>query len=132
MKRSKIMALLLAFCLVLASCGKETEEFVCVQSFEYHFYPEEYEEKYSTFEKEVAIKTDTDYQFLLDADCEAGTMKICVIWKDGDQTTYTVDPDSPCGGGGFVPAGTSDIALFQIAIEKETKGQVAVDILARE
>ena len=132
MKRSKITALLLAFCLVLASCGKEAEEFACVQSFEYHFYPGEYEEKYSTFEKEVAVKTDTDYQFLLDADCEAGTMKICVICEDGGQKTYTVAPDTPCGESVFVPAGTSDIALFQIAIEKETKGQITVDILARE
>ena len=69
MKRSEraIAGLIsLGLLLGLSACGRapeEAEEFVSRQAFEYHFYPEEYEEEYSSVGRTLPLDGEIDYQF---------------------------------------------------------------------
>lgn len=80
MKRSeKAIAGLISVGLVLglSACGRapeEAEEFVSRQAFEYHFYPEEYEEEYSSVGRTLPLDGETDYQFRIEAECASGTI----------------------------------------------------------
>lgn len=82
MKRSeRAIAGLISLGLVLglSACGRapeEAEEFVSRQAFEYHFYPEEYEEEYSSVGRTLPLDGETDYQFRIEAECASGTMEI--------------------------------------------------------
>ena len=66
MKRSeRAIAGLISLGLVLglSACGRapeEAEEFVSRQAFEYHFYPEEYEEEYSSVGRTLPLEGETD------------------------------------------------------------------------
>ena len=81
MKRSeRAIAGLISLGLVLglSACGRapeEAEEFVSRQAFEYHFYPEEYEEEYSSVGRTLPLEGETDYQFRIEAECASGTME---------------------------------------------------------
>ena len=78
MKRSeRAIAGLISLGLVLglSACGRapeEAEEFVSRQAFEYHFYPEEYEEEYSS---ELA---DSSGSFLIESVTYSGDRKSVV------------------------------------------------------
>ena len=91
MKRSeKAIAGLISLGLVLglSACGRapeEAEEFVSRQAFEYHFYPEEYEEKYSSVGRTLPLEGETDYQFRIEAECASGTMEIRVTCGTEEQ-----------------------------------------------
>ena len=93
-KYKKIGVYLLAICLIFAltACNdSEADEFTSLQSFEYHFIPEEYEEEYSEYEKTITLEADTDYQFKVDATCESGTIEIRNIKLHG----IDIEPTGP-------------------------------------
>ena len=91
MKRSEraIAGLIsLGLLLGLSACGRapeEAEEFVSRQAFEYHFYPEEYEEEYSSVGRTLPLEGETDYQFRIEAECASGTMEIRVTCGTEEQ-----------------------------------------------
>ena len=64
------------------------DEFTSLQSFEYHFIPEEYEEEYSEYEKVITLEADTDYQFKVDAACESGTIEIGLTYENAEEKMY--------------------------------------------
>ena len=76
-KNIVVCLLAVCFAFALTACNNsESDEFTSLQSFEYHFFPEEYEKEYSEHEKTITLRTDTDYQFKVDAACESGTIEI--------------------------------------------------------
>lgn len=91
MKRSeRAIAGLISLGLVLglSACGRapeEAEEFVSRQAFEYHFYPEEYEEEYSSVGRTLPLDGETDYQFRIEAECASGTMEIRITCGTEEQ-----------------------------------------------
>ncbi len=133
MKRYKIAAVclvVLCFAFMLSACnGKERAEFTSLQSFEYHFYPEEYEEEYSDFEKSFTLDADTDYQFQVDANCESGTMEISINYGSTEEKLYIVSSAAPCDETISIPANTSDTVSFMIHIEADTKGAIVGELL---
>ena len=67
-KNIVVCLLAVCFAFALTACNNsESDEFTSLQSFEYHFFPEEYEKEYSEHEKTITLQTDTDYQFKVDA-----------------------------------------------------------------
>lgn len=135
MKRIEtIAALLLALCFALAfaACSREPDEFTSVQSFAYHFFPEEYEEEYSEFEKTFSLQANADYQLKVDCLCESGTIEIHILYENTEQTVYTADSSAPCSDTISIPAGTTDTVTFRITIGPDTKGQVAGELLVCE
>ncbi len=136
MKQSKrIAAFVLAICFIfaLAACNNsEQDDFTSLQSFEYHFYPEEYEEEYNTYEKAFTLESDTDYQFQINAICEKGTIKICFIYENAENKTYIVNSSAPCNDTITIPANTTNTVSFTITITHETNGNIVVETLTRQ
>lgn len=128
----KITALLMAICLMfsLSACSSGKEEYESTQGFEFHFYPDEYEEEYSEVSKTLSLEADTDYQLKIAASCESGTMEISVKYADGDAKDYSLNSDTPCNELLSIPANmTSEVSVI-VSIEPDTKGKVIGDLLA--
>ena len=135
MKRyRKVAVLLFALCLALAltACNNsEPDEFTSLQSFEYHFFPEEYEQEYSEYEKTLTLEANADYQFKVDAVCESGTIEISLIYENADEKMYIVNSSAPCNDEIIIPANTTETAFFTITIVPETKGDISIEVLTR-
>jgi hypothetical protein len=124
---------IVCFAAALSACAKsKPDEFTSLQSFEYHFYPEEYEEAYSEYEKSFPLEADTDYQLQIDAACESGTIEICIHYKEAEDKIYLVNFETPCRDTVSIPANTADAVSFSAAITPETKGEVIGEIFARK
>ena len=73
MKRFKKMAtLLFALCFVsvLSACSGGDGKYESISGFEYHFYPEEYEEEYSEIARDVELKSGKAYKILIQSVCD--------------------------------------------------------------
>ena len=68
-----LCAALLAAALV--ACGSQSE-YELQQNFEYHFYPDEYEEAFSQVEKTIMLEDGTEYRIQIQAACESGTLTV--------------------------------------------------------
>ena len=118
----------------LCACGnkEEAEEFETNSSFEYHFLPEEFEEKYNEVTEVIDIEADKEYQVILEATCKEGTMQIDVV-KDGEvDTTYSVDSNSPCKESIEVPKNSVSEVDIIIHINETTNGSVLGEIKTKE
>lgn len=122
-----LMAALLAAALV--ACGSQPD-YELRQNFEYHFYPEEYEEAYSRVEKSLTLENRTEYQVKIQAACENGTLTVSTACA-GEEQAYIVSPDTPCGESIFLTTGSTGQADFVITIEPDTQGSVIVELWAR-
>lgn len=130
-KRTISLFLALSMLFMLTGCKESnTTEYTMVQSFEYHFYPEEYEEKYNEFNKSYTLASDKDYQVKLSATCEDGTMEILITDGENEQR-YKVSPSDPCNEIISVTANSSSTMSFTVIIEEETNGSVIGEILSR-
>lgn len=109
-------------------CSSGGAEYENGQSFEYHFYPEEYDTDYGVVNKTLSLQSDKDYQIKIDASCSAGSMEISVLYKDGD-ILYVVNSNEPCNETIAIAAHTTDEVTFNILIEADTAGSVVVDTL---
>ena len=131
-KKIAVCLLTICFAFALTACNNsDQDEFTSLQSFEYHFFPEEYEEEYSEYEKVITLEADTDYQFKVDAACESGTMEIGLTYKNAEEKMYIVNSSAPCNEKINIPANTTETAYFTITIDPETKGDVVVEVLTR-
>lgn len=129
---NKVMTFLVIFCaaFALSACGsRESDEFTSLQSFEYHYYPEEYEEEYSELNDSLILEADTEYQIKVNSACESGTIEIGIKNINGGDKTYIVSPSEPCRDTISIPANTTDAVSFTINIEPDTRGDVVVEIL---
>lgn len=131
-KKIAVCLLAICFAFALTACNNsDQDEFTSLQSFEYHFFPEEYEEEYSEYEKVITLEADTDYQFKVDATCESGTIEISLTYENAEEKMYIVNSSAPCNDKINIPANTTETACFSITIVPETKGDVAVEVLTR-
>jgi len=129
----KTIACLIAICIALSlsACSGGKDEYESLQGFEFHFYTEEYEEKYSTVSKTLSLDANTDYQLQLDATCEGGTMEIYILYEDTNENTFSVNEDSPCSELLTIPAGTASEVTVTVSIEPETEGEVIGDLMSK-
>ena len=126
-----VSLLAVCFAFALTACNNsESDEFTSLQSFEYHFFPEEYEKEYSEHEKTITLEADTDYQFKVDAACESGTIEISLTYENAEET-IVVNSSAPCYDKITIPANTTETACFTISVDSETKGNVVVEVLTR-
>ena len=131
-KKIAVCLFAICFAFALTACNdSDPDEFTSLQSFEYHFFPEEYEEEYSEYEKVITLEADTDYQFKVDATCESGTIEITPTYENAEEKMYIVNSSAPCNDKINIPANTTETACFTITIVPETKGDVAVEVLTR-
>ena len=131
-KKIAVCLLAICFAFALTACNNsDQDEFTSLQSFEYHFFPEEYEEEYSEYEKVITLEADTDYQFKVDATCESGTIEISLTYENAEEKMYIVNSSAPCNDKINIPANTTETACFTITIVPETKGDVVVEVLTR-
>ena len=130
-KKIAVCLLAICFAFALTACNNsDQDEFTSLQSFEYHFFPEEYEKEYSEHEKTITLEADTDYQFKVDAACESGTIEISLTYENAEET-ITVNSSAPRNDKITIPANTTETACFTISVDSETKGNVVVEVLTR-
>lgn len=127
----KPAALWTALCLIfsLSACSGNKEEYESVQGFEFHFYPEEYQEAYSEVSKTLPLDAGTDYRLQLDATCASGTMGISVLWG-AEEKIYTVNSEAPCNEILTIPGNAASEVTITVSIEPDTRGSVIGDLLA--
>ena len=127
-----LIALFLMMCFVfsLSACSGSEAEYESTREFEFHFYPEEYEEGYSEVSKTLSL-ADTDYQLKIVAFCECGTMGISVKYADEDAKDYTVNADTPCNELLSIPANTANEISVVVSIEPDTQREVIAELLAK-
>lgn len=133
-KSKKFIVFLFIFCIMFgfSACGKiKADEFISLQKFEYHFYPEEYEEEFNELQKTFTLEADTEYQFQVNAACESGTIVISIDCKNEESKEYLVDSSAPCTETISFPANTTDTVYFVITIQPDTKGDVVGELLTR-
>lgn len=125
------MLFILAFCsaFYLVACrSSEPDEYTFLQSFKYHFYPEEYEEEFSKFQRGITLEAGKECKLQVDTTCERGTIKISISHENADDKIYEVSPTVSCSDTISIPANTADSVLFEISIDSETKGQIIGEI----
>lgn len=127
-KKIVICILIFYFAITISACNNKSNEFSSIQSFEYHFYPEEYEEEYSKYKKSFTLEADTDYQLQLNAVCESGTIEICISYENAENIDYIVNSETPCNDTILIPANTTNSVSFIITIQAETKGNIVGEI----
>lgn len=134
MKRNKkivIMFLAISLLLVFSACsGGDSVEYESVKSFEFHFYPEEYEEEYSEVSKILPLEADTEYQLKIDAACQTGTMEISISYEDENDKQSSVSADTPYNDTIIIPQNAADEVKVVISIEPDTKGSFICDLQA--
>ncbi len=122
-KRTISFLIVLSMIFILSGCnGGDKNEFTTVQSFEYHIYPEEYEEIYNEFNKSFVLESDKEYKIKFNATCEDGIMEI-VIRTDENEQKYEVDSSEPCDDIIVVPVNSSSSISFTVIIQEDTKGE---------
>lgn len=129
----KMAVLLFVACLIaaLSACSNNSGEYESLSSFEYHFYPEEYEEEYSEVTRDVQLESGKDYKFHIASECKDGSITITSTYSGADDTVYFVDSDSPCDEWIELPAGVAKSMIFTINIKADTEGNVIVEMLTR-
>ena len=103
-----------------------------IEEFERHFIPQEYDSEYSTITEVFTLKEDTDYQLILDAKCESGTMQISILYEGADEKSYSVNPNTPCNEILTVPTDSVNEVIITVYIEPDTYGSVIGSILANK
>ena len=128
----RIAALWTAICIVfsLSACSGNKVEYESVQRFEFHFYPEEYQEAYSEVSKTLPLDAGTDYQLQIDAACDSGTLEIRIVYQDENEKVFIVNKEAPCSELLALPANTASEVTITVSIETDTKGSVIGDLLA--
>jgi len=129
-KKSLMLLLAVGVTLSISACSDNgTTEFESAQSFEFYFYPEEYEEEYSEVSKTLSLDGDTEYQLKIEAECQDGTMEISVVYGDESDKCYAVNADAPCSEIISIPQNSADEVKVVTSIEPDTKGAVICDLL---
>lgn len=132
-KFKKIVAMLMVCCLFfsLSACSGHKDEYKSVRGFEFHFYPEEYEEEYNKVSKTLSLESDTEHQLQLEAVCESGTMEIVVTYHDVEKKVYSVNIDAPLSELLTISTNDTNEVTISISIEPDTKGKIIGDLLAQ-
>ncbi len=136
MKKIKIIfTIALVFISAMCLCGcseKEKEEYTYLQGFEYHFYPQEYEEEYSGYSKSLSLKSNTDYKIVIHAQCESGSVTINMSRDNEDAAIFTADSRSPCDKTVFVGTDTDETVIFSLLTDEDTRADIVVKIYSKE
>ena len=122
-----IISLILSF-FNLTAC--QNKDFESVRSFEYHFFKEEYEEKYNTVEKTIELESDTDYKIKLTSSTDSGTiaMKLSYVNKKSEETIIKLTaPETEIIE---IPSGTTSAFTFAVQIDSDTQGDVKVEVFS--
>ena len=114
----------------LTACSGGQAEYERIESFEYHFYPEEYDGACSPAPVVFSLKENTDHQFRIDAACESGAMEIGILYGDEEVKSFAVHADTPCNELLTVPANTAAELTVTVSIGPDTKGEVIGALLA--
>ena len=116
--------------LALAACSGGQTEYESIESFEYHFYPEEYEEDHAPAPVTFSLDEKKQHQFRIDAACESGAMEIGVLYGDESVKLDPVSADAPCNELLTIPANTAGELTVTVSITPDTKGEVIGVLLA--
>lgn len=129
-KKQITLVAAICFMLLLSACSNNESKYESIREFEFHFYPEEYEEQYSEITKTLSLDTDIEYQLRLEATCQSGTIKISIMYDGEDEKTYTVSADTPCDELLSISENTVNEVTVSVAIQEETKGTVIGELLS--
>lgn len=129
-KKQITLVAAICFMLLLSACSNNESKYESTREFEFHFYPEEYEEQYSEISKTLSLDTDTEYQLRLEATCQSGTIKISIMYDGEGEKTYTVSADTPCDELLSISENTVNEVTVSVAIQEETKGTVIGELLS--
>ncbi len=131
----KLFKTILTFSIVLclsficvACDNQRADEWNVVESFEYHFYPEEYEEKYSEIENSFTLEEDTEYQLRINASCESGIIEVDIYYGDTEKN-LEINASNTHNETISIPTNSAGTVAFTININTDTQGEFICEIL---
>ena len=132
MKRFKRIAVLgitlLCITLTLTACQKKG--FESVRTFEFHFFKEEYEEKYNRAEKTMELKPEANYKINITSSVDSGTIAMKLSYLNYDGKAIIVNMTAPGTESIEIASGTTSAFTFTAQIDSDTQGVVKVEIFS--
>ena len=122
------MITLLCISFILTAC--ESKDFEAVRSFEYHFFKDEYEEKYNKVEKTIELEQDADYKINITSSLDSGTIAINLSYLNKDDEETVVNITSPETETIEIASGTTSAFTFMAQIDSDTQGIIKVEVLS--
>ena len=125
-KRLISVILMLSLTLSLCGCSKEWK---MTDSYEYHFYREEYDEQYRSYDIEFDLDK-KEHKVQITSECVSGTITV-----DSDNQIVglpcSVSSEEPVEMEFILPESIENRVSFTIEINEETEGSVVITLCAK-
>ena len=127
MKKTISFMMVLLFTLSLSAFSNEWEK---EEQAEYHFYKEEYDEMYRTYEIDFNLDNKEEHKVRITSECMSGTIQI-----DADSPMqdfpYSVDTNESFDKEFELTADDVDHIVFTVEIDENTEGNISVILYHR-
>lgn len=137
MKKNKLILILVPIiCILLILAAYlytyKFSDYTYYSGWEFHIYPEEYDENYSEHIKTITLEKNTDYQIKIDATCETGTMELTVYSVSEGYKHYTVDINNPYSEVIEISKNTTNEVKITVKYNADTKGVLLGEVFVHK
>lgn len=124
-KRLISVILMLSLTLSLCSCSKEWE---MTDASEYHFYREEYDEQYRSYDIEFDLDK-KEHKIQITSECTSGAITISSEQIEG--LPCIVSSENPLDMEYVLPENTYEHISFTVEINEETQGDIVISVFSK-
>ena len=122
------MIALLCITFTLTSCKRKG--FESARCFEYHFFKEEYEEKYNQVEKMIELEQDANYKINIASTLDSGTITMKLSYLNNNGKEVVINMVAPNSDIVEIMSGITSAFTFSAQIDADTQGSIKVEILS--
>ena len=122
------MITLLCMTFMLTAC--KSKDFKSTRYFEYHFFKEEYEEKYNQVEKTIKLEQDSNYKINITSTLDSGNIALKLSYINNEDKEIIINMVAPNSDVIEIASGTTSAFTFTARINADTQGSVKVGILS--
>lgn len=131
MKKIRRIAVIIItlLCMIFTLTACKNKKIESARYFEYHFFKEEYEEKYNQVEKMIELNQDANYKINITSTLDSGTIAMKLSYINNDGKEIFINMVAPNTDVVEITTGTTSAFTFTAQIDEDTQGSVKVEIL---